>query len=144
MWSSAAAPFAAIVHARDDGGTLVNISSGAGRSAYVGWGVYCASKAAVDHLSRVLAQEGREDDLRVASLAPGVVDTDMQALIRATPIEAFPTVERFTDLKVDGAFNDPDWVADRILEVTGPTVAAGWMAESADPVVLRVPDQPRS
>ncbi len=56
--------FAGIVHECDGGGTLVNISSGAGRSAYSGWGAYCAAKAAVDHLSRVLALEGREDGLR--------------------------------------------------------------------------------
>lgn len=138
MWGSRA--FARIVHDRDQEGTLVNISSGAGRTPYEGWSIYCASKAAVDQLSRVLAQEASHDGLRVVSLAPGVVDTDMQSAIRATPTTRFPSVQRFHQLKADDAFNDAWWIADRILELTWKSPPP-WIEASADPVVVRLPNQ---
>ena len=42
---------------------------------------YCASKAAVDHATRVVAAEEAEAGLRAYAVAPGVVDTAMQAAI---------------------------------------------------------------
>ena len=94
---------------------LVNISSGAASSAYAGWGAYCAAKAAVEQLTDVVALE--EPGIRAYAVAPGVVDTDMQAEIRSTPPDRFPTVERFHDLKRRDAFNSPAWVAQQLLEV---------------------------
>lgn len=135
--------FARLVHGRAAGGTLINVSSGAAQTAYEGWAAYGASKAAVDQLSRVLAREGAPDGLRVVSLAPGVVDTDMQALIRDSTAVQFPAVDRFKTLKADDAFNDPAWVADRMLDVAGAG-SAPWAESSADPVVVRIPDQPRT
>jgi NAD(P)-dependent dehydrogenase (short-subunit alcohol dehydrogenase family) len=57
------------------GGTVVNISSDAAVEAYEGWGGYGSAKAALDHLSAVLAQENPE--LRVLSFDPGDMRTDM-------------------------------------------------------------------
>ena len=108
---------------------------------YEGWAAYCASKAAVDQLSRVLAAEEAGHGLRVVALAPGVVDTDMQSAIRATDAYRFPSVERFHALKADEAFNSPAWVADRILELTAAAMP-GWAMAQPDRAVLRVPDEP--
>lgn len=140
LWGSQT--FARLVHGRPTGGLLVNISSGAARSIYEGWSAYCATKAAVDQLSRVVAAEEADHGLQVAALAPGVVDTAMQEAIRATPSDRFPTVARFRALKADDAFNSPAWIADRIIELTAPTPPP-WVASSPDPVILRVPDEPR-
>lgn len=100
---------------RDGDAVLVNVSSGAATSPYEGWAAYCASKAAVDMLTAVTAAE--EPGVRAYAVAPGVVDTDMQAQIRATPAERFPSVERFHDLKAREAFNSPAWVARQLLEL---------------------------
>src|SRR5262249_27683201 len=59
-------------------GTVINLSSGAARTPFYGWSMYCASKAAVDRLSETLALE-EAPGLRVYSIAPGVIDTEMQA-----------------------------------------------------------------
>ncbi|HEX6238033.1 MAG TPA: SDR family NAD(P)-dependent oxidoreductase [Acidimicrobiales bacterium] len=132
-----AATYARHVRSRGGGGALVDITSGAASTPYAGWALYCASKAGVDQLSRVLAVEEADADLRVLAVAPGVVDTDMQAAIRATPPERFPRVQRFRDLRARGAFNSPAWVADHILRYAlGPVPADG-------PVVVRVPEEPR-
>jgi NAD(P)-dependent dehydrogenase (short-subunit alcohol dehydrogenase family) len=103
---------------------LVNISSGAGRHAYTGWSVYCATKAALDHHVRGVADDNIAG-LKVESLAPGVIDTGMQATIRATSEEDFALRERFVGLKESGALGDPDSVGAKIAaHVTGPKFGA--------------------
>ena len=98
-------------------GVLINMSSGAAWNAYQGWGAYCAGKAGVERLTEVLALEEKDAGLRAYSVAPGVVDTEMQEKIRATPEARFPDLPRFLDLKRDDAFNTPRYVADQLLEI---------------------------
>lgn len=97
------------------GGVLVNISSGAGRSAYAGWSAYCASKAAVDRFSEALSLEEADQGLRVYALAPGIVDTAMQSQIRSTSAADFPLVDKFHEFKADGHFNSPAFVGRELL-----------------------------
>ena len=112
-------------------GCLVTISSGAAQRGYPAWSAYCASKAGVDRLMECIAQE--EPWLRAHAVAPGIVDTDMQATIRATPAEVFPMVDRFIGFKAAAAFNSPEWVARHLLPL-----AAG---PRRDEVVIRIPDE---
>lgn len=84
---------------------VLHVSSGAGRSPYAGWSTYCATKAALDMHARAVALDG-VPHLAIASVAPGVIDTAMQAEIRATGAEDFPALERFLALKRDGALDD--------------------------------------
>ncbi len=60
---------------RATGGTILNISSDASVEGYPGWGAYGSSKAALDHVSRVLSAE--EPDLRVYAVDPGDMRTRM-------------------------------------------------------------------
>ena len=113
--------------------TLVNITSGAAQRGYAGWAAYCASKAGVDRLSEVLALE--EPDLRVHAVAPGIVDTGMQATIRAQSPDVFPQVERFRGFKADDAFNSPGWVAEQLRDIA--------FGERRGDVVIRIPDEPQ-
>lgn len=94
--------------------TVINISSGAAKKPYAGWSVYCAGKAAVDLLTATIAAEQADTDIRAYALAPGVVDTDMQALVRAQDPSAFPMVERFHQLKADNAFTPTEKSVDAI------------------------------
>ena len=55
--------------------------------------------------------------LRAYSIAPGVVDTEMQAQIRASADADFPERSRFVERNQKGAFNDPFFVADEILAI---------------------------
>jgi len=71
---------AAIPYLRETNGRVVNVSSGAATSAKAGWASYCASKAALNHMTRVLAAE--EPGITAVAVRPGVVDTEMQAVIR--------------------------------------------------------------
>lgn len=99
------------------GGVLVNMSSGAAWKAYAGWAAYCAGKAGVERLTQVVAAEEAAQGLRAYSVAPGVVDTEMQRQIRAADEADFPERERFVERKRRGAFNDPRLVADELLAI---------------------------
>ncbi|HET6952462.1 MAG TPA: SDR family NAD(P)-dependent oxidoreductase [Acidimicrobiales bacterium] len=130
------AAFARHVRSRLGGGVLVNITSGAARTPYAGWAAYCGAKAAVDQITRVVAVEEADAGLRAHAVAPGVVDTGMQAAIRATGPERFPAVERFRALARHDGFNSPAWVADHVL-------ALAFAPAGDEDVVVRVPDEPR-
>ena len=93
---------------------VLHVSSGAGRNAYPGWAVYCAGKAALDHHARAAALDAAPG-LRVCSLAPGVIDTDMQAQIRASDLASFPLRERFEALKQEGQLEAPADCARKLL-----------------------------
>ena len=86
---------------------ILHISSGAARNAYAGWSVYCATKAALDHHARAVALD-RTPGLRISSVAPGVIDTEMQAEVRASTDEKFPDRERFVTMKREGTLRRPD------------------------------------
>jgi NAD(P)-dependent dehydrogenase (short-subunit alcohol dehydrogenase family) len=93
---------------------IVHVSSGAGRSAYPGWSVYCATKAALDRHAQAAALD-ENGDLRICSLAPGVIDTGMQAEIRASSLAQFPLRQRFDELKRTGELADPADCARRLV-----------------------------
>ena len=97
---------------------VIHISSGAGRRPIAGWGAYCATKAGLDMAARTLAAEALErgERIEVVSLAPGVVDTDMQATVRAKPAAVFSDVARFREMKEQGALRDAGDVAREILD----------------------------
>src|SRR3954468_19642503 len=84
---------------------VLNISSGLGRRAMAAQAVYCAAKAGMDHFTRSVAleQAGRQNGARICSLAPGVIDTDMQVQLRGADPAQFPDRGHFVGLKEKGA-----------------------------------------
>ena len=96
---------------------VLNISSGNGRHAMASQAIYSAAKAGMDHFTRCLALEEAvaPHGARVCSLAPGVVDTDMQTHLRAADPSAFPDHGRFVDLKTQGQLTSPADAAARVL-----------------------------
>ncbi|HWT39143.1 MAG TPA: SDR family oxidoreductase [Paraburkholderia sp.] len=94
---------------------IVHISSGAARHPYPGWSIYCATKAALDHHARSVALD-QNRALRICSVAPGVVDTNMQAEIRGTELDRFPMREKFEELKRSGKLSTPEESAEKLVD----------------------------
>ncbi|QBP42822.1 SDR family NAD(P)-dependent oxidoreductase [Paenisporosarcina antarctica] len=96
---------------------IVNISSGAGRNAYEGWGTYCATKAGIDHFSRVVAIEqlNAQHPVDIVSIAPGIIDTGMQEIIRASKEEAFPLLDKFIEYKEQGLLSSAQQTAQKLI-----------------------------
>lgn len=57
-------------------GHIVNIASIAGKEVYPGGNVYCATKHAVDALSRAMRQDMLKNNIKVTNIAPGMVETE--------------------------------------------------------------------
>lgn len=68
------------------GGVVVNLGSGAAHNPLEGWSAYCSTKAAVFMLTRCAHLENKGAGVRVFTLSPGTVATDMQKKIRASGI----------------------------------------------------------
>ncbi|MEM6345073.1 MAG: SDR family NAD(P)-dependent oxidoreductase [Bacteroidota bacterium] len=98
---------------------VLNISTGAARNPYVSWNMYCSSKAGFDMHAQVLAEEQKTQNhpIKILALAPGVVDTKMQDLIRTKTEDQFPMLQRFVELKENGDLVDPQTVASNIIQL---------------------------
>jgi benzil reductase ((S)-benzoin forming) len=83
---------------------------GISRNAHVG----LFKRYPTTHHARAVALD-QTPGVRICSLAPGVIDTDMQAEIRATSLEQFPLRERFEGLKRDGQLSSPTDCATRLV-----------------------------
>lgn len=100
-------------------GLIVNISSDAAIDAYPSWGIYSASKAALDHLTRIAAAELADTSVRFLSVDPGEMNTRMHA-------DAMPYADT-------GSLRNPSAVAQAIVKLiqTG-RIASGSRVVAAD------------
>jgi benzil reductase ((S)-benzoin forming) len=98
---------------------IINISSGAAVKPYYGWSLYCASKAAIDMMTKAVAveQETIENGTKIVAIYPGVVDTDMQSQIRNSSPESFIDVQRFIDLKDSNSLANIETIGQEIFEI---------------------------
>lgn len=99
--------------------TVIFISSGAGKRPIPSWAAYCASKAAVDLWLRTVQAEESEKGRSITcySIAPGVVDTEMQQTIRRTPETDFSSLNRFVELHENEELRRPIDVAGKIATI---------------------------
>lgn len=98
---------------------IINISSGAGKKPYYGWSCYCSAKAAIDMFTRCVAkeQEKRKYPVKILSLAPGIIDTDMQNEIRMSDSDDFELVDKFIEYKENGLLMSSEFVASKVIEI---------------------------
>jgi benzil reductase ((S)-benzoin forming) len=95
---------------------VINISSGAATKAIDGWAMYSASKAAINAMSQTAQKEAKlkGTGIRIFALAPGVVDTEMQAIIRQSDEKSFSQLKRFQEMKAGNLLSTPATVAEKI------------------------------
>ena len=96
---------------------VLNISSGLGRRAMASQAAYCAAKAGMDHFTRCVALDEalQANGAKVCSLAPGVIDTDMQLQLRSADATQFPDLGSFAGLHSQGQLTSPEDAARRVL-----------------------------
>ncbi len=99
---------AALPYLRQNRGRVINVSSGASTYAIPGWGAYCTAKGALNQFNRVLSVE--EEMVTAIAVRPGVVDTDMQAIIRQMGAAGMPesAYQRFVRLRDEGELLPPE------------------------------------
>lgn len=128
------APFFVVQHALsrlNDGGRVINVSSGASRIALPGVIAYSSTKGALDTFTLNLAKVLGPRQITVNSVAPGIIDTDAnaswlrdnpQAWERSAALSTFGRVGTPEDVAGVVAFlasDDARWVSGRVVDVTG-------------------------
>ncbi|KOS20878.1 putative oxidoreductase [Escovopsis weberi] len=108
VFSCLAMAQASLKELRKSKGCIVWTSSGAAAKPYVSWGTYGSSKAAVNSISQILAAE--EPDITSVAIAPGRVDTEMQALIRSEGAQSMSKAQHdeFVRAHREGALLKPE------------------------------------
>jgi benzil reductase ((S)-benzoin forming) len=96
---------------------ILNISSGLGLRAMASQAAYCAAKAGMDHFTRCMALDEAllPQGAKVCSLAPGVIDTDMQVQLRQADPTHFPDHSNFAGMHAQGQLTTPKEAAARVL-----------------------------
>ncbi|DAC66481.1 MAG TPA: SDR family NAD(P)-dependent oxidoreductase [Candidatus Poseidoniales archaeon] len=94
---------------------ITTLSSGAAVRPLSSWSAYCSAKAGLDMWTRCLAEEGAKDNITAVSVAPGIVDTGMQAEIRSSSEEDFPLRANFVGYHEDGQLARAEDVASSLL-----------------------------
>ncbi|MBC7918802.1 MAG: SDR family NAD(P)-dependent oxidoreductase [Rhodoferax sp.] len=96
---------------------VLNISSGLGRCAMASSASYCAAKAGMDHFTRCVAldEASLKNGAKVCSLAPGVIDTDMQVQLRTSDPAKFPDVAMFAGMHNDKQLSSPQEAAQKVI-----------------------------
>ncbi len=95
---------------------ILNISSGAANKAIASWSTYCATKSALDSLTAVIDEE-KHQNLKILSISPGVVDTNMQEEIRNSDPKNFPLHQNFVDYYANNELISPKLVALKLLQI---------------------------
>ena len=130
---------AAISSLRRQSGRIVNVSSGAANRVLENVSAYCAAKAALNHFTRVLAEE--EPELTAVTVRPGVVDTDMQATIRKEGLNAMPDQQLayYRQLKTLGELEPAEIPGRSIawLALHAPTEFSGQFFDYDDPRIAK-------
>ncbi|KAH8816745.1 putative dehydrogenase [Xylogone sp. PMI_703] len=115
----------AIPHLRKTKGRIVLNSSGAAVKGTTTWGMYGASKAALNHLAMTLAVE--EPDITTVAIRPGTVATEMQRELRESTTMDPKDKARFTNLHAEGKLLRPEQPGNVIakLAVEGDSELSG-------------------
>lgn len=113
---------ALIPHMRERGsGTIINVSSVAGRITLPPLTAYCASKSALETLTEGLACELKAFNIRVTLVEPGITDTAMAQRIGRNPeaVSVYPHTERCNALFSSALQNavPPSFVAAKLVEI---------------------------
>ena len=95
---------------------LINISSGAANNPIPSWSTYCATKSGLDMLTKVIHKE-KHENLKIFSIHPGVVNTNMQEEIRKSDANFFPIKQQFIDYYNRNELFSVDFVALKIFQI---------------------------
>lgn len=130
------APFrlmrAAYPHLKARKGTVVNVSSVNGLRAFAGVSAYCASKAAIDHLTRCAALDWAPDGIRVNAVNPGVTVTNLHRRGGMDEEKYAAFLERAKTTHPLGRPGNPDEIAALILFLASDDAA--WMTGETIPI----------
>lgn len=98
---------------------ILNISSGAAQFPYYGWGCYCTAKAGLEMFGRCVSEEQRDEPypIETMAVAPGIIDTDMQTVIRSRSEREFIHKKKFVAFKESGQLIPPTLAGKKLAQL---------------------------
>jgi benzil reductase ((S)-benzoin forming) len=112
---------------------LVLVTSAAASMVMAGATAYLSGKMALDQWVRIAgAEQAQRSGTRVLAIGPGAVDTPMQAIIRQTSVQDFPSQPTFVDMQRQGSLLSPDEAARRIWAKLGTDIPNGTVLDVGD------------
>ncbi len=93
---------------------ILNITSGASSKAIEGWSLYCSTKAALKMFLDVSYAESK-GNMQLTHIDPGVIDTDMQRIIRSKSEKEMRNVQQFRELNQSNQLKSPHEAARDVL-----------------------------
>ena len=98
---------------------IMNISSGSAKYLLPSQSCYSTSKAGLDSFSKSVSLEqiDKPFPVKVVSVYPGVIDTQLQSEIRSVRKEDFPYVDQFIQLSEEGKLQTPEYTAGKLIEL---------------------------
>lgn len=116
----------------EQGGKIINLSSSVIGMKLEGYGIYTASKAAIESLTAILAKELRAKNITVNAVAPGPTATELffegksdeliAQLAKASPLERLGTVEDIAAVLNFVVSDDGNWINAQTIRVNGGIV----------------------
>jgi 3-oxoacyl-[acyl-carrier protein] reductase len=110
------------------GSVIINISSIAAKGG-AGGSIYCATKAAINTLTKCYAAELGEKGIRVNAIAPGAVETDLYIeaglfkreaeIIGQTPLKRLGQPHDISSLALFLASEDSSWITGEVIQISG-------------------------
>ncbi|GBF76513.1 short-chain dehydrogenase [Paenibacillus sp. 598K] len=96
---------------------ILNVSSGSAKYLLPNQSCYSTAKSGLDSFTKSihLEQQQATAPVKIASVYPGVIDTQMQAEIRSTSKQDFPYVDQFIQLEKEGLLQTPAYTAEKLL-----------------------------
>lgn len=98
---------------------IAMITSGAAVRPTSGWSAYCSSKASINMYTQTVALEQDETNTghKIIAFSPGIMDTEMQAVIRSSSASAFSGVKTFQQYKENNALRNPALIASVLIDI---------------------------
>jgi len=98
---------------------ILNVSSASAKYLMPAQSCYSTGKAGLDSFSRSVSieQSGKPNPVKIVSVYPGMIDTQLQAEIRAVSKEVFPYVDQFRQLAEEGKLQTPAYTAQKLIEL---------------------------
>ena len=121
----------AFPHLRRSHGSIINIASRAGITAYPGGSAYCVSKAAMIMLTKVLALEGAPFGIRVNCICPAAIDVghvsdpQLKEMARSIPIGRIGKPDEVAELAAYLTSDKADYMTGSIVSIDGGVSAKG-------------------
>lgn len=98
---------------------ILSISSGAAVNAYWGWSCYCTGKAGMDMFTKCVALEQNDSEypVELMAVAPGIIDTNMQEVLRNTTDDQFIMRSKFVELKQNNLLIEPQVAGQKMAKL---------------------------